>query len=1051
MSRVSRVSTPEINLDDELEILDLDAEITYNDMDIEVDEFEEETFEEESFDEEIYEEEVYEDEFYEDEVYEDEAYIDEGYEEGATLVYADADMQEEYMEEAYPDEDIEESIAEEYDETEEAFGKVYVPKKRNKSNKGGLLAGFLNLDTMDKVIVSLGCFVLVLAIVAVSIFASYRTSENQLLAFADMGDNVDGITLIGESGLLAVTDATMAKIDALNEVEEDEEEKEEEDIMASIVVNLNFTSIQKDLKIKFTNKKTGKLIAGIPFEVDLVTPSGKTLNWCDDDKDGIIYHKNIEAGDYQVTIKELEGEIYEKYILDTTAKKATVKKEIAYTQVDVSDEIKDESEIDASKEDTELGNTVESVLTDTVAWVQSKVEAAGKDYVEVDKKDIVAPTTTAKAFANSFANAGMRVMAVSSDTTLTTEPPAEGDGTVIPQEVGITLTPSANTVEKGQTVTVTATITNSDDLAVTWSSSDSSIATVAGNGVVTGQAAGGVTITATHSSGKTATCTITVTEPVPALSVTLNQTTAEVEAGQNVTLTATATPAENVTVTWKSSDETIATVSNGTVTGVKEGKATITATATNGTETKEATCLVTVKAKAITTDITLDKTELTVVAGGESVTLKATTIPAENVTVTWKSSDTTIATVENGKVTGIKEGTATITATVTNGTETKEATCKVTVEKAARVVTLDKEKLEMLEGEEVTLKATVTGYTEASNGAVTWTSDKTDVATVDKNGKVLALKAGTVKITATNTENNVKVEAVCTITVKAAEGLKTKDGKEVFVLKGDKYVKATAADYKKADTKFYIYTDVYKYQGWQTLNGKTYYYGPDYKKVTGEQVIMGAKYVFDSDGVLTSTTGIMGIDVSKWNGTIDWNQVKASGVSYVIIRCGYRGSSQGALIEDPKYKANIEGATKAGLKVGVYFFSQAIDEVEAVQEASMVLSLVKGYKLSYPIFLDVEASGGRADNISKETRTAVCKAFCQTIQNSGYTAGVYANKTWLTSKIDTSQLGSYKIWLAQYAAQPTYTGRYEMWQYKDSGSVPGISGHVDLNLSYLGY
>jgi GH25 family lysozyme M1 (1,4-beta-N-acetylmuramidase) len=334
---------------------------------------------------------------------------------------------------------------------------------------------------------------------------------------------------------------------------------------------------------------------------------------------------------------------------------------------------------------------------------------------------------------------------------------------------------------------------------------------------------------------------------------------------------------------------------------------------------------------------------------------------------------------------------------------------------------------------------------------VTFASSDKTIATVDDKGKIVAVKAGTAKITATNTEGGVKVEAICTVTIKEAASLKTKDGAEVYVLKGDKYVKATAADYDKADTKFYIYTDVYKYQGWQTIDGKTYYYTSENKKVTGEQVIMGAKYVFDNDGVLKSTTGIMGIDVSKWNGNIDWAQVKASGVNYVIIRCGYRGSSQGALIEDPKYKANIEGATKAGLKVGVYFFSQAIDEVEAVQEASMVLSLVKNYKISYPIFLDVEASGGRADNISKETRTAVCKAFCQTIQNSGYTAGIYANKTWLTKKIDTSQLGSYKIWLAQYASAPTYTGRYEMWQYKDSGSVPGISGHVDLNLSYLGY
>ena len=168
-------------------------------------------------------------------------------------------------------------------------------------------------------------------------------------------------------------------------------------------------------------------------------------------------------------------------------------------------------------------------------------------------------------------------------------------------------------------------------------------------------------------------------------------------------------------------------------------------------------------------------------------------------------------------------------------------------------------------------------------------------------------------------------------------------------------------------------------------------------------------------------------------------------------RCGYRGSSTGALITDPKFAANISGANAAGLKVGVYFFTQAVNEKEAVEEASMVLDLVKKYKISYPIFLDVESSGGRADGIDKATRTAVCKAFCATIQNSGYTAGVYANKTWFTSKIDTGALGSYKIWLAQYAAAPSYSGRYNLWQYSSKGSVPGIKGNVDMNQSYLGY
>ena len=939
--------------------------------------------------------------------------------------------------ENFDEQDDAEDFIEEYDDSEEAFGGSK-PDKEEKDKKaavpmGGFLERLIHMDTMDKIIAGLGCVVLVMAIVALSIFMSYRSSEGQLLTFADSGKNLENITLIGESGLLAVTDATMAKIDAQNAaLEEEEEEEEKDDNISSIVVKTNFTSIQKDLKVKFTNKRTGKLLAGIPFVIELVSPSGKTLEWTDEDKDGIIYYKNIEAGKYNVTLKELEGEIYERYIMDTTTQTVTVKKEIAYEKVDVSDEILDESEIDASKEDTELGNTVESVLTDTVVWVASKKEAGGKDYVEVKKADIVAPAATSRNLGQSSHYVMMMISQ---------------------EEVAVTLDKASAELEKSQTLDLVATVTGNADVTVTWTSSNDAVATVDANGKVTGVAEGSAAITATSQAdpNKSATCSITVKAPVETVAITLDKTSGEVEVDKTLDLVATVTGNANVTVTWESSDPTKATVdANGKVTGVAEGTVTITATSQADT-TKKATCNITVKAASVTSSITLDKSTAEVEIG-KDITLKATTVPADGVTVKWTSSNAEIAMVDNGKVTGIKEGEATITATlVENGNETVKSTCVVTVKKAARTIALDNTKLEMAVGEEKTLKATVEGYTTDSNGKVTWTTSDKTIATVDDNGKVVALKAGSVKITATNTEKDVKVEAVCEITVKDAAGLKTKDGLDVYVLKGDKYVKATAADYAKADAKFFIYTDVYKYQGWQTIDGKTYYYTADNKKVTGEQVIMGAKYVFDKDGVLTSSTGVMGIDVSKWNGTIDWSQVKASGVNYVIIRCGYRGSSKGALIEDPKYKANIEGATKAGLKVGVYFFSQAIDEVEAVQEASMVLSLVKNYKISYPIFLDVEASGGRADNISKETRTAVCKAFCQTIQNSGYTAGIYANKTWLTSKIDTSQLGSYKIWLAQYAAAPTYTGRYEIWQYKDSGSVPGISGHVDLNLSYLGY
>lgn len=284
--------------------------------------------------------------------------------------------------------------------------------------------------------------------------------------------------------------------------------------------------------------------------------------------------------------------------------------------------------------------------------------------------------------------------------------------------------------------------------------------------------------------------------------------------------------------------------------------------------------------------------------------------------------------------------------------------------------------------------------------------------------------------------------------------LLTKNGEQLYIKSGDNYKVAIASDYlDNPNQAFYKQSSEatgYKYTGWQDIDGSTYFFDADGNKVTGEQVIQGAKYNFGSDGALQKGSGNLGIDVSKWNGSIDWNKVKSSGISYVIIRCGYRGSTTGALIEDPTFRSNIKGATNAGLKVGIYFFSQATNEVEAVEEASMTLSLISGYKISYPVFLDVEDSGGRGDKIDSGTRTQVINAFCQTIRNSGYTPGVYANKTWLQSKFSPGSINA-KIWLAQYAATPTYSGGYQMWQYSSKGSVSGIKGNVDMNLSYLGY
>ena len=199
----------------------------------------------------------------------------------------------------------------------------------------------------------------------------------------------------------------------------------------------------------------------------------------------------------------------------------------------------------------------------------------------------------------------------------------------------------------------------------------------------------------------------------------------------------------------------------------------------------------------------------------------------------------------------------------------------------------------------------------------------------------------------------------------------------------------------------------------------------------------------------------LGVDVSEHQHEVDWFSA-AQTLDFAYIRLGYRGYTEGGLFVDPWFETNISGANAAGLDTGVYFFSQATNEVEAVEEASMVLHMVEKYNVSYPIFLDVENSdiypNGRADGIDRTLRTKVIAAFCQTINNSGYKGGVYANKYWLNNMLNAKDLTQYKIWLAQYNSEVTYTTtRYDLWQYSSKGSINGISGNVDLNHSYLGY
>ena len=764
---------------DQLDWIDFDEddEVDEDYEDEEMDE-DDEDYEDEEMDE---DDEDYEDEEIDEEDYYEDDEIDEEDEE----YYEDDEIDEE--DEAYYEDDEIDEDDEEYYEDDEIDGEDedYEDDEYYEDKPGGfgkIAAFFMNMSMVDYVVAFTGIIVLVLAGVVGVMFVGNKMNAEQLEAFAEVGVGVESMPVIGESGLLAIADAQAAKLVAAELQQIEEEATQVDDETGKIAVEMNLTSIQKDLKIKFINKKSGKLIPNISFEVEVTDPSGNTVTWKDDDKDGIIYKTGITPGKYKVAIKNSDE--LPEYSFSKEPVAITVRDTIEYQKVDVAAEVKTEAQVNAAVEDTKINETVvESVNADTVEWVESTktliegTEETQDIYEEVNKDRITDPSTKTAAGFKLLAGVTERETQIPLALDSPTEPTAEP--TEAPTE------PTAEPIE-----------------------------------------------------------------------------------------TPTAEP----------------------------------------TKAPEATPAVT---------------------------------PSVSPSVTPSASP-----------------------------------------------------------------------------------------------------SATPSASPTATPNNAKNDTTT--------NLKDNDGNQLYVKDGDHYREAKYADYFNSNLKFYKKTTKttgkYRYTGWQTIDGSVYFFDKNGNMVTGEQVIQGAKYTFNENGVLNTGSGNMGIDVSKWNGGIDWNAVRNSGVSYVIIRCGYRGSTTGALIEDPMFRSNIKGAQNAGLKVGIYFFTQAVNEVEAVEEASMVLGLIQGYNITYPVFLDVESSGGRADGISVDTRTAVCKAFCQTIQNSGYKAGIYANKTWFTTHIKTASLTNYKIWLAQYAAAPTYTAtKYDMWQYSSKGRVSGISGNVDMNISYMGY
>lgn len=198
----------------------------------------------------------------------------------------------------------------------------------------------------------------------------------------------------------------------------------------------------------------------------------------------------------------------------------------------------------------------------------------------------------------------------------------------------------------------------------------------------------------------------------------------------------------------------------------------------------------------------------------------------------------------------------------------------------------------------------------------------------------------------------------------------------------------------------------------------------------------------------------VGTDISKYQDYVDFVKLKKAGMDFVMLRAGARGYSTGQLVLDDYFLDNLKRAADAGLKIGVYFFSQAVTEEEAVEEANMILENIGDYEIAYPIAFDmeyIENDTSRIDILSKTEKTAIARKFLDTIKDAGYIPMVYGNKEWLIKQVDLSKLTAYDIWYSQQSDIPDYPYQFSMWQYSTSATIDGIAGYANLNVSFIDY
>ena len=754
--------------------------------------------------------------------------------------------------------------------------------------------------------------------------------------------------------------------------------------------------------------------------------------YTDEDEDGVITEKEMEPGDYVLClVNDVDATV--SYEPTTYTIAANVKDKVEFK---VQKEITKQIKKDVASEDGQKKEAVpvENKLTDTVEFVDSRKEDNGGGSFK-ETTDVVAPKNTANATAANSSKATKKDGGVTSIThTLSSAAKKiiRGRGSVAVATKTFGAKIARNSVIKLATNVETPsgeqeTVLEKKKYTVSIKCEDEDGASIGDSSVEVEE--GTNTISAPSISGYTATSSSTEINVSEDTSVTFKYKKNEEPKKQQYTITV------------KYVDEKGASIKGDT------------------SETKEEGASYSYSAPEISgyTLTSANKFEGTA-SKNETLTFKYKRNEEpkkQQFTITVKYVDESGASIK-GDTSETKEEGASYsysapeisgyTLTSSNkfeGTASKNETLTFKYKKNAAST------------ETATLDMSYSGGTftiSASSNVSSVKVNDTDVAMKDGKGTYKVTKDGDYKLTGVATFSDKKTDSSLNVTytvsgfsAASTEKLKDSKGNQLY-LDPEGKTEATAANYEKGK-KYYYKDATYNYFGWQTIDGNTYYFDKNGSKVTGTQVIQGVQYDFGSDGVLVVKGN--GIDVSKYQGTIDWKAAK-SAVNFAIIRCGYRGMYDGQLHEDPYFYKNMSGAKGAGVNVGVYIYSTALNEAEAVQEASMAVAMAqKAGGCSYPIYLDMEDTVRGQSSLSVDQRMAIVNAFVSTVQSSGYKAGLYCSKNWMTARMNAGALpGSCSVWIAQYNTSCTYSGRKNIWQYSSKGSVPGIKGHVDMNKAF---